>query len=180
MRSTRSRKRSFCSPQAPLVSSPLSARMPAVQARVAVSYNCPPCMLFVIHRVDCSALLLYAAVRHQGVCLQIRFTRRGRKQLPFYRVIAIDHREKRDGRPLEARFGAAQPAARLEGSLRGHLDRIDAHSGMRMRVQELGWYDPLRKETNLNAPAIKKWLSVGAQPSETVEKLLKKAMIMDP
>lgn len=47
-------------------------------------------------------------------------------------------------------------------------------------VQELGWYDPLRKETNLNAPAIKKWLSVGAQPSETVEKLLKKAMIMDP
>ena len=47
-------------------------------------------------------------------------------------------------------------------------------------LQELGWYDPLRKETNLNAPAIKKWLSVGAQPSETVEKLLKKAMIMDP
>jgi ribosomal protein S16 len=47
-------------------------------------------------------------------------------------------------------------------------------------AQELGWYDPLRKETNLNAPAIKKWLSVGAQPTETVERLLKKAMIMDP
>jgi len=45
--------------------------------------------------------------------------------------------------------------------------------------QELGWYDPLRKETNLNAPAIKKWLSVGAQPSETVGRLLKKAMVME-
>ncbi len=44
-------------------------------------------------------------------CLQIRFTRRGRKQLPFYRVIAIDHREKRDGRPLEARAAAAKPTA---------------------------------------------------------------------
>ena len=45
--------------------------------------------------------------------------------------------------------------------------------------QELGWYDPLRKETNLNAPAIKKWLAVGAQPSDTVERLLKKAMVME-
>lgn len=46
-------------------------------------------------------------------------------------------------------------------------------------LQNLGWYDPLRKETNLNAPAIKKWLSVGAQPSDTVRALLKKAMVID-
>jgi len=46
-------------------------------------------------------------------------------------------------------------------------------------LQELGWYDPLKKDTNLNAPAIKKWLDVGAKPSDTVESLLKKAMIMD-
>ena len=43
--------------------------------------------------------------------------------------------------------------------------------------QRLGYYDPLRKETNLNAPAIKKWLAQGAQPSETVGRLLAKAMI---
>jgi hypothetical protein len=43
--------------------------------------------------------------------------------------------------------------------------------------QRLGYYDPLRKETNLNAPAIKKWLALGAQPSETVGRLLAKAMI---
>eukprot|EP00884_Botryococcus_braunii_P010730 jgi/Botrbrau1/19659/Bobra.0003s0023.1 len=75
----------------------------------------------------------------------IRFQRFGRKQRPFYRIVAIDSRSRRDGRPLE----------------------------------RLGWYDPLRKETNLNAPSIKKWLEVGAQPSQTVENLLKKAMVIE-
>ena len=31
------------------------------------------------------------------------------------------------------------------------------------------WYDPLKKETNLKAPEIKKWLANGAQPSDTVK-----------
>ena len=39
-------------------------------------------------------------------------------------------------------------------------------------LQYLGWYNPIAKEANLNAPAIKKWLSVGAQPTETVGELL--------
>ncbi len=42
------------------------------------------------------------------------------------------------------------------------------------------WYDPLKKETNLNAPAIKKWLSNGALPSDTVKSLLQKAYVMEP
>ena len=46
-------------------------------------------------------------------------------------------------------------------------------------MQRLGFYDPLKKETNLNAPAIKKWLSVGAQPSDTVKDLLKRAMVIE-
>ncbi|KAG7675167.1 hypothetical protein Ndes2526B_g08025 [Nannochloris sp. 'desiccata'] len=75
----------------------------------------------------------------------IRFTRMGRKKLPFYRIVAVDSRKRRDGAPLEY----------------------------------LGWYDPLKKEANLNAPAIKKWLAVGALPSETVERLLKKAMVVE-
>ncbi|EEH52621.1 uncharacterized protein MICPUCDRAFT_48856 [Micromonas pusilla CCMP1545] len=77
--------------------------------------------------------------------VKIRFTRLGRKRTPFYRIIAIDSRKRRDGAPLE----------------------------------ELGWYDPIRKQSNLNAPAIKAWLSKGAQPSETVGRLLKKSLIMD-
>ena len=75
----------------------------------------------------------------------IRFTRMGRKKLPFYRIVAIDSRKRRDGIPLEY----------------------------------LGWYDPMKKEANLNAPAIRKWLSVGALPSETVAGLLKKAMVIE-
>jgi small subunit ribosomal protein S16 len=76
----------------------------------------------------------------------IRFQRYGRKKAPFYRLVAIDSRDRRDGRPIEY----------------------------------LGWYDPLKKETNLNAPAIKKWLGFGAQPSDTVRNLLKKAYVIQP
>ncbi|EIE22817.1 ribosomal protein S16 [Coccomyxa subellipsoidea C-169] len=75
----------------------------------------------------------------------IRFQRFGRKKKPFYRLVAIDSRSRRDGRPLE----------------------------------RLGHYDPLKKETNLDAPAIKKWLEVGAVPSDTVSNLLKKAMVIE-
>ena len=46
-------------------------------------------------------------------------------------------------------------------------------------MQRLGFYDPLKKETNLNAPAIKKWLDVGALPSDTVRDLLKRAMVIE-
>merc|ERR1719235_117818 len=74
----------------------------------------------------------------------LRFTRKGRKHEPFYRIIAVDSRKKRDTGPL----------------------------------QFLGWYDPKTKEANLNAPAIKNWLGVGAQPSETVTNLLKRAAIL--
>ena len=42
------------------------------------------------------------------------------------------------------------------------------------------WYDPLKKETNLNAPALKKWLANGAQPSDTVKSLLQKAFVIEP
>jgi small subunit ribosomal protein S16 len=76
--------------------------------------------------------------------VRIRFQRFGRKKAPFYRIVAIDRKDRRDGRPLEF----------------------------------LGFYDPLKKETQLNAPAIKKWIANGAQPTETVHNLLKKALIV--
>mmetsp|Transcript_6777 Transcript_6777/g.28856 ORF Transcript_6777/g.28856 Transcript_6777/m.28856 type:complete len:123 (+) Transcript_6777:1252-1620(+) len=77
--------------------------------------------------------------------VKIRFTRLGRIRSPFYRIIAIDSRKRRDGAPLE----------------------------------ELGWYDPIKKQSNLNAPAIKAWLAKGAQPSETVGALLRKSLIIE-
>ena len=56
---------------------------------------------------------------------------------------------------------------------------IDVKGGCICFVQRLGFYDPLKKETNLNAPAIKKWLDVGALPSDTVRDLLKRAMVIE-
>ncbi|NBB96488.1 MAG: 30S ribosomal protein S16 [Planctomycetes bacterium] len=44
-------------------------------------------------------------------------------------------------------------------------------------IEELGWYDPIAttdEQLNLNRERIEYWLSVGAQPSETVRDLLKK------
>jgi small subunit ribosomal protein S16 len=44
-------------------------------------------------------------------------------------------------------------------------------------IEELGWYDPQadgEEEINFNRERIEHWLSVGAQPSETVSNLLKK------
>jgi small subunit ribosomal protein S16 len=42
-------------------------------------------------------------------------------------------------------------------------------------VAEVGFYNPRSKETRLDMEAIKDWISKGAQPTETVSRLLKKA-----
>lgn len=44
-------------------------------------------------------------------------------------------------------------------------------------IEELGFYNPLTNESNLNAERIKVRLSQGAQPTNTVKNLLKKANI---
>nr|BDA99085.1 ribosomal protein S16 [Hemiselmis andersenii] len=45
-------------------------------------------------------------------------------------------------------------------------------------IEELGFYNPLTNESNLNADRIKIRLSQGAQPTATVANLLKKANIL--
>lgn len=68
----------------------------------------------------------------------------GRTHRSFFRLSAMDSRTPRNGRVIE----------------------------------ELGWYDPNAKsadeESTLNRERIEYWLSVGAQPSDTVRDLLKK------
>lgn len=81
--------------------------------------------------------------------VRIRMSRMGRVHRPFYRISAIDQRTKRDGRVIEP----------------------------------LGWYDPIAKDPakqiKLDVERIKRWLSVGAQPSDTVRDLLAKHNIID-
>lgn len=75
----------------------------------------------------------------------LRLKRFGRRNRPFYRICVMDARTRRDGRVIE----------------------------------ELGHYDPVSSDTGepafeLNAERAQYWVSVGAQPSETVASLMRR------
>ena len=82
--------------------------------------------------------------------VRIRLRRMGSKKAPFYRIVVADKRSPRDGRIIEA----------------------------------LGYYLPLmpreQEQLKLNAERISYWLSVGAQPSETVTSMIKRSGIAMP
>lgn len=46
-------------------------------------------------------------------------------------------------------------------------------------LEELGFYNPRTDETRLNVPAIVKRLKDGAQPTETVRSILRKANVFE-
>ncbi len=46
-------------------------------------------------------------------------------------------------------------------------------------VEEVGFYNPLTKEKDLNAERIRYWISVGAQPSDTIHNMLVKEKIVE-
>lgn len=73
--------------------------------------------------------------------VKIRLKRIGAKKAPHYRIVAVDSRARRDGKPLE----------------------------------ELGYYNPRSKDLKLDKEAVEKWMKNGAQPSDTVANLLRKA-----
>lgn len=75
--------------------------------------------------------------------VRIRLTRMGKKKQPFYRIVVIDQRKRRDGRYIES----------------------------------LGYYDPIKDPYILNVDVDKavEWIMKGAQPSDTVRNLLRKA-----
>ena len=77
--------------------------------------------------------------------IKLRLKRFGKKREVSYRIVAIESKKRRDGRPIE----------------------------------ELGFYNPRTDETRLNVPAIVKRLEQGAQPSDTVRDILKKAQVFD-
>lgn len=84
------------------------------------------------------------------MAVRIRLKRIGRRHRPAYRLTAVDSRRARDGRVLE----------------------------------ELGSFDPIckvaEKSISLKRERIEYWLSVGAQPSDTVRRMLEKQGIAKP
>lgn len=60
----------------------------------------PPENTRMFQAIICTGVQLRADI--QCLCgTQIRFARFGRKKLPFYRLVAIDSRKHREGKPLE-------------------------------------------------------------------------------
>ncbi len=76
------------------------------------------------------------------MAVKIRLLRIGTKKRPFYRVVAVDSREKRDGAVIE----------------------------------QLGRYQPIidGDQFVVDEEKVIKWLKQGAQPTNTILKLLKK------
>lgn len=73
----------------------------------------------------------------------IRLSRRGKKNSPFYHIVAVDKNKKRDG---------------------AVLDKIGTYDPKKTDAKEKVKYD---------ADLYKSWISKGAQPSETVVQILK-------
>jgi len=80
------------------------------------------------------------------VAVRIRMKQMGRKHRHYYRIVAIDHEQARDGRVLEE-LGTYDP----------HVKNKDAR-------------------VTLIPARIEHWMSVGALPSDNVTALMKKFM----
>lgn len=73
----------------------------------------------------------------------IRLSRKGAKKSPFYHVVVIDKRARREGAPIE-RVGYFHPLAK-----------------------------PQETKLHLELERIEHWIGEGAQPSDTVADLIK-------
>ena len=79
------------------------------------------------------------------MAVKIRLSRKGSKGNPFYSIVVMDSRVQRDGRFIE----------------------------------RLGYYDPKlpkdsEKRVVLNTDRVSYWISMGAQPTNVIERFLKK------
>jgi small subunit ribosomal protein S16 len=64
----------------------------------------------------------------------IRLTRVGARNRPYYRVVAVDHRKKRDGRALE-QLGTYDPLAE-PAAIKLRTDRIEAWQAQGARLSD--------------------------------------------
>lgn len=76
------------------------------------------------------------------MAVKIRLTRTGCKKRSFFRIVAMNSENRRDGRPLEF----------------------------------LGHYNPHTNpaQVTVDTEKVQKWISLGAEPTDTVKALLKK------
>ena len=85
--------------------------------------------------------------------VKIRLTRMGSKKRPFYRVMAIDERKQRDGRPLEF-LGTYDP--RVDpAALNLNVDGIEAWVGKGAQLSDTvrSLVNRVKREGNTSAEA---------------------------
>ena len=73
----------------------------------------------------------------------LRLNRQGTKDRPYYKIVAVDSRARRDGRYID----------------------------------QLGTYNPMNEGVNyvIDLDKAESWIKKGAQPSDTVRDIIKKA-----
>lgn len=72
--------------------------------------------------------------------IKIRLSRGGRKNNPTFRIVAIEVKRKREGKPLDI----------------------------------IGYWFPAKNQKKIDMKKLNKWISLGAQKTQAVEKLLSK------
>ncbi len=77
------------------------------------------------------------------MAVRIRFTRTGRKNLPFWRIAVFDGRTRRDGR---------------------YLENLGTYDPRKTKPEE---------KVKIDVERYQHWISAGARPSEAVERILK-------
>lgn len=77
------------------------------------------------------------------MAVALRLNRKGTKDRPYYKIVAVDNRKRRDGRYIE----------------------------------QIGTYNPMDEGENYTIDLEKadKWLGCGANPSDTVASIIRKA-----
>jgi len=81
------------------------------------------------------------------MAVKIRLTRMGDKKNPFYRIVVADSRKSRDGE---------------------YIDQIGTYNPVSKNEKEI---------VKVDAEKAQNWLNNGAQPTDTVKQLLKKANV---
>jgi small subunit ribosomal protein S16 len=101
--------------------------------------------------------------------VKIRMTRMGTKKSPFYRVIAIDERKQRDGRPLEF-LGTYDPRVDPP-TVNLNLDAIDAWTakGAQLSATIASIVRRVRRSGNTVSPATNSLHAAGASAAAGAE-----------
>lgn len=101
------------------------------------------------------------------MAVKIRLKRMGMKKHPFYRVVVADMRSPRDGRFIEE-IGYYNPMTVVK----------DEH-GVGIPNDKGSDKTHAPAQIKIDGERAKYWLGVGAQPTETVRVLLKKAGVIE-